>query len=276
MPPHQREQQKQAGSEGADGKNPAVQLMKDFLARRYDPANKLLNLSDITGDKEVLEAGMFKSEATQKKFFPALMIVCEDMLETQEAKEAAIESVTLSNNNLQNLNAVYKLCWQLNHIKNLDISNNAFASIDALRPWKQRFKNLEHLIVDPFPSAGWEEELTSWFPKLRILNGTQVRGVETDDDLTAQDVPAVPTQAAVVPVVPVVTAETPAVPVATENISPEEAQRRQEMLLYVQQETNLTQEYAIQCLEASGWNIEEAAALFTKTQATLPPEAFNN
>ena len=70
--------------------------MEGFLGRRYDAANKLLNLSTIASDSEILQSGMFATEGAQKKFFPALMIVCDAILETQEAKEQAIHSVTLS------------------------------------------------------------------------------------------------------------------------------------------------------------------------------------
>jgi nuclear RNA export factor len=72
------------------------------------------------------------------------MIVCDAILETQEAKEQAIQSVTLSANNLENTHAVYQLCNHFRHIQNLDLSNNAFATLDALKPWKGRFKNVEH------------------------------------------------------------------------------------------------------------------------------------
>lgn len=239
--------------------------MKDFLARRYDAANKLLNLSNIVDDQEILKSGMFATEATQKKFFPALMIVCDDMLETQEAKEAAIQSVTLSGNGLSNLNSVYKLCWQLNHIKNLDLSNNAFSTLESLKPWKQRFKNLEHIIVDPFPIPAWEEELTSWFPRLKIINDIQVRG--NNNNNTNNTLSTAPANNSSVP--------TP-ISTPTPNITANpEQQRKEEMILYVQQQTNLKREYALQCLEAAQWNIEQAGVLFTQSQPTLPPEAYN-
>lgn len=236
--------------------------MEGFLGRRYDAANKLLNLSTIISDQKILQSGMFSTEGAQKKFFPALMIVCDAILKTQEAKEQAIHSVTLSGNNLQNTHAVYQLCNHFRHIQNLDLSNNAFATLDALKPWKGRFRNVEHLIIDSFPSPNWEEEIISWFPKLKILNGNQVRpDGPAGPAAAAANAQQIPPHANNTP--------TPAMPDA-------EQQRREEMILYVQRETNLTRDYAIQCLEAGQWNIEQAGALFAQSRNSLPPEAYNN
>ncbi|CAN9305152.1 hypothetical protein AA0113_g4798 [Alternaria arborescens] len=240
--------------------NPSYALMEGFLGRRYDAANKLLNLSTIAGDQEILQSGMFASEGAQKKFFPALMIVCDAILETLEAKEQAIHSVTLAGNNLQNTHAVYQLCNHFRHIQNLDLSNNAFATLDALKPWKGRFRNVEHLIVDPFPTPNWEDEIISWFPKLKILNGNQVRpdaAVANNNAANAQQIPS----------------STTPTPIPT-TIDPEQ-QRKEEMILYVQRETNLKRDYAIQCLEAGQWNIEQAGALFAQSRESLPAEAYN-
>jgi nuclear RNA export factor len=240
--------------------NPSYALMEGFLGRRYDAANKLLNLSTIAGDQEILQSGMFASEGAQKKFFPALMIVCDAILETLEAKEQAIHSVTLAGNNLQNTHAVYQLCNHFRHIQNLDLSNNAFATLDALKPWKGRFRNVEHLIVDPFLTPNWEDEIISWFPKLKILNGNQVRpdaAVANNNAANAQQIPP----------------STTPTPIPT-TIDPEQ-QRKEEMILYVQRETNLKRDYAIQCLEAGQWNIEQAGALFAQSRESLPAEAYN-
>jgi len=239
--------------------NPSYSLMEGFLGRRYDASTKLLNLSTIASDQEILQSGMFASEGAQKKFFPALMIVCDAILETQEAKEQAVHSVTLAGNNLQNTHAVYQLCNHFRHIQNLDLSNNAFATLDALKPWKGRFRNVEHLIVDPFPSMNWEDEITSWFPKLKILNGNQVRpGAAANNNHTnAHQIPP---------------SVTPTPPPAF--VDPEQ-QRKEEMIVYVQHETNLTRDYAVQCLEAGQWNLEQAGALFAQSRDSLPAEAYN-
>ncbi|KAI0580185.1 TAP-C multi-domain protein [Pyrenophora tritici-repentis] len=244
--------------------NPSYPLMEGFLTRRYDAPNKLLNLSTIASDQEILEAGMFATEGAQKKFFPALMIICDAILETQEAKEQAIHSVTLAGNNLENTHAVYQLCNHFRHIQNLDLSNNAFATLDALKPWKGRFRNVEHLIADPFPSMDWEDEITSWFPKLKILNGTQVRPSASATDKHTTNAQQIPPPSV-----------TPTPPLPAPEFADPEQQAKEEMIAYVQRETNLTRDYAIQCLEAGQWNLEQAGALFTQSRDSLPAEAFN-
>jgi nuclear RNA export factor len=237
-----------------------VDLLKGFLERRYDANTKLLNFTAIVEDTEVAKSGMFRQESTQMKFFPALMVICDQMLETREAKEAAIHSVTLSGNNLTNLNVVFDLCKTLSHIKNLDLSNNKFPTVNALKPWKGRFRKLEHLIVDPFQSIGWEDEITSWFPKLRILNDKQVRADKQAgaDAQMMTDGPA-----------PAAAGAAPTAPLSADD------QKKEEMIAYVQQATNLKRDYAVQCLEAGGWDLNRAGELFTQSQPTLPPEAYN-
>jgi nuclear RNA export factor len=227
-----------------------------------------LNFSTIATDEEVAKSGMFRQESTQKKFFPALMVICDQMLETREAKEAAIESVTLCGNNITNLNVVFDLCKSLNHIKNLDLSGNAFHSINALKPWKGRFRKLEHLIVDPFDSIGWEEELTAWFPKLKILNGACVRA-----DKPAPGVGAMVTDAPMTATPQPMAGAPPTIPTPTPT--PAFDQQKEEMIAYVQTATNLRRDYAIQCLEAGGWDLNRAGELFTQSQPNLPPDAYN-
>jgi nuclear RNA export factor len=246
--------------------NPAYQLMKDFLGRRYEPATKLLDLSTIAADQEILQSGMFATEGAQKKFFPALMKVCDSMLETQEAKDAAIESVTLAGNNLPNTHVVYTLVHTFRNIKNLDLSNNAF-TIQSLQPWKGRFRNLEHLIVDPMETPGWEEELISWFPKLKILNGKQVRPDDSSNNTSINISTPVPASTPIPSGTPT--------PTPTPGMMDAEQQRKEEMVLYVQQQTNLKRYFAVQCLEAAGWNIEQAGVLFQQSQPTLPADAYN-
>ncbi|KAF2682736.1 hypothetical protein K458DRAFT_306618 [Lentithecium fluviatile CBS 122367] len=227
-----------------------VDLLKRFLERRYVPSEKLLNLSTIADDEEISKSGMWNSEATQMKFFPALMVVCNQILKSAEEKRELVHSVSLSGNNLLNLEVVRDLAMTLPHIQNLDLSGNKFASIRELKPWKNRFRHLEHLIVE-VAQPGWEEELISWFPKLRILNGQQVRPDRTSP---------IPTAPAVAPTV-----------LPTAGLTPEQ----EAMVVYVQTETNLKREVAIQCLEAASWNIDAAAQLFVSQKDILPAESFN-
>ena len=250
--------------ERAKAADETVSLLEGFLGRRYNATTKLLDLSNIVSDEDVRKSGMFDNEKTQKKFFPALMIVCDRMLPSRKQKIDAIESVSLSNNNVPNLNVIYELVNSLNHIKNLDLSGNSFATLGPLKPWKNRFKFLEHLIIDPFPEMNWEEELINWFPKLRILNGKQVR---PDPQTTAAATPTNAPPPLINQPVALINQPAPAIN--------EEEQKKEEMIAFVQQATNLNRAFAIQCLEAGQWNLQQASDLFTSSRHTLPPEAFN-
>lgn len=254
--------------------NPAYIMMKDFLGRRYNPEAKLLDLSTIAADQEITQSGMFATEGAQKKFFPALMKVCDSMLDTPEAKEAAIESVSLASNNLENTHVVYTLVHSFRNIKNLDLSNNRF-TIQSLQPWKGRFRNLEHLIIDPMQTPNWEEELISWYPKLKILNGKQVRPDTTATSNNTNNIAQLqqPPPQSTTPIPPGINTPTPS-QIGAMPIDPAQ-QQKEEMVLYVQQQTNLKRDFAIQCLEAANWNIEQAGLLFQQSQATLPADAYN-
>ncbi|KAJ4345772.1 nuclear mRNA export, poly(A)+RNA binding protein [Didymosphaeria variabile] len=242
-----------------------IEMLKGFLFRRYQAEEKLLNLSKIADDEEVAKSGMFNDARTQQKFFPALMVICDQTLKSEDQKREMIHSVTLAGNNLPNLDVVRNLSTTLPHILNLDLSGNKFASVRVLKPWKNRFRSLEHLIVE-ITEPGWEEELISWFPKLRILNGQQVR---------PDPVPAAPAAAGpAVPAAPatdlVPTPTVPAVPVS--GLTPEQEQ----MVVYVMEQTNLKREMALQCLEAGKWDINAAGQLFLATKDTLGPDSFNS
>lgn len=230
-------------------------MLEGFLARRYDPAQRLLNLSKIADDEEVTKSGMFADERTQKKFFPALMIICDRLLESaEEKKRETIMSVTLSDNNLPNLDVVRTLATTLPHIKNLDLSGNNFANTRALKPWKNRFRSLEQLII-VVGEPEWEEELISWYPKLRFLNGQRVR-----PDPPEPAVPAIPAVSAPEPVA----------------ILPTLSAEQEEMIATVMRETNLKREMAVQCLEAGLWNYEQAGDIYARTKDTLTPDMFNS
>ena len=247
-------------SGGRTSTNETKQMLEGFLSRRYIPDSKLLDLSSIASDEEVLKSGMFNDERTQKKFFPALMVICNTLLKSADEKRETIHSVSLAGNNLPNLDVVRELSATLPHIKNLDLSGNKFANIRVLKPWKNRFRSLEHLIIE-IPGEDWQEELISWFPKLRILNAQQVR----------PDPPATAPEVAVTSAAPTAdpAAAIPAAPVAT--LTPEQEQ----MIATVMEQTNLKRETAIQCLEAGQWNFDEAGRIYLATKDTLTPDMFN-
>lgn len=174
----------------SSGSSEIAELLKGFLERRYDVTQKLLNLSSIADDEKVSAVGMFSSSSTQSKFFPVLMTIVEKQLPTAEQRREAIQSITLSNNNLPHLGAVKDLAFTLPHIKNLDLSGNNFKNTKDLISWKNKLRSLEHLILSGNPletaQAGWEQEIIGWFPRLRILNDQSVR---TEEQIARLDAP---------------------------------------------------------------------------------------
>jgi nuclear RNA export factor len=166
-----------------------IELLKGFLERRYDTTTKLLNLSSIAEDEKMNATGMFENHNRQSKFIPVLMTIIDQQLKTTEQKREAIQSVTLSNNNLPNVSMIRDLAITLPHIKNLDLSGNKFSSLKDLLLFKSKFRDLEHLILSGNPiesRSDWEKEIIKWYPRLRILNGQTVR---TDAQIARLDTP---------------------------------------------------------------------------------------
>jgi nuclear RNA export factor len=173
-----------------EGSSEIAEKVKGFLERRYDAGQKLLNLSSIAEDEVMSAIGMFDSTTTQSKFFPVLMTIIERQLKTADERREAIQSITLSNNNLPHLGIVKDLAITLPRIKNLDLSGNKLSSTNDLVSFKQRLRDLDYLILSGNPletsQPGWEQEIIGWFPRLRILNGQTVR---TDEQIARLDAP---------------------------------------------------------------------------------------
>lgn len=170
-------------SEGAVGMR---QKMTAILNRRYDSELKLLNLSALGKDPELIEMGMFTSVSTESKFFPALMKVCDLIFASPQQKREAVVSVTLASNDLLDVNAVTSLSQTFPDLKNLDLSNNQLKDLHSLSRWRWKFRHLDHLVLTGNPIEAelstHKDEILKWYPALRILNGVQVR---TDDAIAA-------------------------------------------------------------------------------------------
>ncbi|GAB7347325.1 hypothetical protein MBLNU459_g4269t1 [Dothideomycetes sp. NU459] len=182
-----------APAPGSD-KESTVAMLKGVLERRYNPEMKLLDLSALGQDADLKASQIFDSRSTTSKFFPALMKVLEQQFKSNKEKDDAILSVTLANNELPNISAVTTLSQTLSQLKNLDLSNNAFADLTAIEAWRRRFSKLDHLVItgNPLEQAepDYASKLLAWYPRLRILNGQQVRSdVDADKGFMATDLP---------------------------------------------------------------------------------------
>lgn len=158
------------------------QKMTAILNRRYDSELKLLNLSALGKDPELIEMGMFTSVSTESKFFPALMKVCDLIFASPQQKREAVVSVTLASNDLLDIRAVTSLSQTFPDLKNLDLSNNQLKDLRSLSGWRWKFRHLDHLVLTGNPIEAelstHRDEILKWYPALRILNGVQVRSDE--------------------------------------------------------------------------------------------------
>lgn len=159
-------------------------VLRGFLERRYNFETKFLDLSLLGQDEELKNQQIFNTKSTASKFFPAMMKVLELSFDKPEEKDAAVTSVSLANNDLEDLSAVSTLSLTLPKLQNLDLSNNKFQNLNALATWRRRFYHLQHLIVTGNPleqtEPNYAQALTNWYPNLRQLNGIQVR---TEEDV---------------------------------------------------------------------------------------------
>lgn len=157
-------------------------MLRGVLERRYDQDSKFLNLSALGQDEELRNQHIFDKKSTTGKFFPAMMTVFDNAFDKKEDRDAAVTSVSLCNNELDDLTSVFSLAVHLPKLQNLDLSNNKFAKLEDLSSWRKRFYHLRHLILTGNPieqnEPTFPQQIVNWYPNLRQLNGIQVRTEE--------------------------------------------------------------------------------------------------
>ncbi|KAF5875407.1 putative mrna export factor mex67 protein [Botrytis fragariae] len=155
--------------------------IQGVLAARYDPNLKLLNLSALGQDEQLKQMGMFEDNTLVSKLFPVLMVICDKLFTTPQAKKDAIVSVTLTDNSLADLSNVTSLASTFPDLKNLDLSRNQFADLESLKLWRWKFRHLENLVLSGNPIEtlvpDYATDIVRWFPELQQLSGVQVRSV---------------------------------------------------------------------------------------------------
>ena len=281
-------------AEAADVK----ELLRCVLARRYTQESKLLDLSNLGNDPELVNSGIFGSVSTTSKLFPALMKVCDDTFPTEQQKTEAVLGVSLAGNELSNLDAVKTLAQTFPSLKNLDLSNNQFKSIGALDAWRPKFRQLEHLIVAGNPleesDPSFMAKLMEWYPKLRTIRTSnepqspthQVAGPSLEQ-LVQQGVQPNPLLQRPFDQQPAV--QQPVIqqpdPVLQQLGLPadfgsamdgklEEQVLKERMALELTNRTGMTIQYSGMCLDGSNWVLEDAYRAFEGAKGTLPQEAF--
>ncbi|EEA21564.1 hypothetical protein EYB25_007180 [Talaromyces marneffei] len=168
--------------------------LKAFLANRFLPANKILNLQNLAADPILLEMGLFKTPTSETKFYQALMKVWSLEFPSEQASRDAVENLSLANNGLTNINPITTLSQNFPNLKALDLSNNNIQDEKALDKWRWKFRQLEFIDLtnNPFSSLGsFKDTMMKWYPKLKTLNNIQVR---TDEEVAAQNRAPIPVQ----------------------------------------------------------------------------------
>jgi nuclear RNA export factor len=152
------------------------------LSNRYDANAKLLNLSKLGEDPELIQMGFFNGESKPQKLFQALMAICDSLFKSLVEKREALTSISLAGNNIDDVLQIMSLADTLPDLINLDLSFNQFKDLKGLRKWNHRLRNLQTLLLNDNPievaEPTYKSELTKWFPKLQNLSGTQVRTPE--------------------------------------------------------------------------------------------------
>lgn len=178
----------------ADSETPnTIAVLKGVLSRRYNIESKLLDLSQLGSDPELVNIGMFSTTSRESKFFPALMKICDNIFTTAKEKEQAIISVSLANNALPSISSVTTLAQTFPAIKNLDLSNNNIKNLTSLDGWRWKFRKLDHLILTGNPIEAevpdYKNDMLKWFPSLTTLNTIQIRSLEETKAATSGRLP---------------------------------------------------------------------------------------
>lgn len=168
-------------------------VLQTVLERRYDTGTKLLNLSALGQDPVLTDLGLFQAKDMAEKTFKVLMVICQELFKTPEAKRQAIESVSLASNNLDYVGPVFDLADTFPDLLHLDLSNNQFSSMKQLNRWRGRFRHLQTLLLNNNPVVQAEPnhatEVMEWFPKLQNLSNVVVR---TPEAIAAEEAKAKP------------------------------------------------------------------------------------
>lgn len=171
-----------AAAEGPDGKKEVQDLLKRVLDRRYNADAKLLDLSNLAQDPDLASKGMFDKRSTTEKFFGALMKVFQQGFPSNAKFAQAVQSISLAHNMLPNVTPVTTLAQFLPGLLNLDLSHNAIPNLAAIEAWRNRFAKLDHLLINNNPieqaEPDYAQTIIKWYPRLRNLNGSQVRSDE--------------------------------------------------------------------------------------------------
>lgn len=161
---------------GRPGNNTTIETITEFLKFRYDANAKLLNLAAVQQDPTLASKGFFATITTTSKFFPALMKVADEL-------KLDVESIDLSNNNLNDLSTISTISTTFPRLKNLSLQTNNISRLKTFESWKHKLNFLRELIIINNPLVNNNQinpqdiklELMRCFPRLIVVNGEVLR-----------------------------------------------------------------------------------------------------
>ena len=161
--------------------------LQAILSNRYIGETKLLKLDALAADPDLVSLGMFANRERALKTFKGLMAICDGLFKTAKEKQDAIESISLANNNIDDVAQVEVVATTFPQLKNLDMSGNQISNMQGLERWRGKFKELETIYMTGNPIESADQNFLAtfleWFPKLQIINGTHLR---TPEQIAAQ------------------------------------------------------------------------------------------
>ncbi|KAI5954319.1 MEX67 [Candida jiufengensis] len=167
----------QMGGNSSPNGSSTIETITAFLKSRYQPELKMLNLSNVKQDPTLNALGFFGSVSVSSKFFPALMKIANDL-------KIEVDSVDLSNNELNDLQALSSMAQTFPKLKNLSLQNNHFSKLKVFETWRHKLNFLRELILfnnpivqtsNPNEIQTIKLELMKGFPRLVVLNGEPLR-----------------------------------------------------------------------------------------------------
>lgn len=163
-----------------EGPDKVEQALIAIIKRSYHPGEKHLNLSNLPQQAEIIEIGLHAQPAS--KVFSAIFVCCETkVFETPLKRQQMVESLSLEHNGLTTVKDCIAAAGTFNAIKNLSLAHNNISDVGELRYWRNRFPNLEHLILQGNPKLDTPETLQkmrTWYPKLKMYNGISIPELE--------------------------------------------------------------------------------------------------
>ena len=166
-------------------------VLKSMILRRYNKTDKLLDLSNLAADPDLIGLDMFATQERSTKVYAVIVSVCEGIWPNNFKRNQAIHSLSFANSNLTSVAQITNFPQSFSKIRNLDLSNNIFDDLKALEPWSRKFRQLDQLLlkgnkIESIPD--FHLEIMKWFPKLRTLDAVQLR----TDDQVAQTMNKIP------------------------------------------------------------------------------------